>query len=49
MSRVTISVDLAKNVFELAVSPRPEQISERLRLSDPSSSASGPAAPQPAS
>lgn len=33
MSRVTISVDLAKNVFELAISPRPGQISERLRLS----------------
>jgi transposase len=29
----TVAVDLAKDVFELAVSPRPGRISERLRLS----------------
>ena len=33
MSSVTIAVDLAKNVFELAVSPHPGKISERKRLS----------------
>lgn len=32
MSSVTIAVDLAKNVFEIAVSPRPGQITERHRL-----------------
>lgn len=33
MSSVTIAVDVAKQVFELAVSPSPGRISERLRLS----------------
>jgi transposase len=33
MSSVTIAVDVAKQVFELAVSPSPGRITERLRLS----------------
>jgi transposase len=32
MSSVTLAVDLAKNVFEIAVSPRPGQVTERYRL-----------------
>lgn len=35
MSTVTIAVDLAKHVFELAVSPQPGRIMERKRLSRP--------------
>src|SRR5688572_12635963 len=35
MFTVTIAVDLAKNVFELASSPRPGRITERKRLSRP--------------
>ncbi len=33
MQHTTIAVDLAKSVFELAVSDRPGQVSERHRLS----------------
>jgi transposase len=32
MSSLTLAVDLAKNVFEIAVSPRPGQVTERHRL-----------------
>ncbi len=33
MKRTTISIDIAKNVFEIAVSPRPGRVSETHRLS----------------
>ena len=35
MSTLTIAVDLAKNVFEIAISPRPGVIHERKRLTRP--------------
>ena len=41
MSNVTIAVDLAKSVFEVAVANATGRITERKRLSVRSSSASG--------